>query len=53
METPGGAGEESSGATCELARGPRALPIPVSEFGLNAVVNRKSHMAVTINIGTQ
>jgi hypothetical protein len=28
-------GDESSGATPELARGTRALPLPASEFGLS------------------
>jgi hypothetical protein len=27
--------DESSGATPELARGTRVLPIPISEFGFN------------------
>ncbi|HAO79181.1 MAG TPA: hypothetical protein DCQ92_09430 [Verrucomicrobia subdivision 3 bacterium] len=32
-EIPGIVGDQSSGATPELACGTRALPIPVSEFG--------------------
>jgi hypothetical protein len=35
LDIPGRVCEECSGATPELARGTRALPIPVSEFGFN------------------
>jgi hypothetical protein len=34
-EIPEIVGDKSSGATPELARGTRALPMPASEFGLN------------------
>src|SRR5208283_2473980 len=38
IEKYGNSGDKSSGATPELARVPRALPILVSEFGLNKPV---------------
>src|ERR1017187_6265642 len=34
LEVCGSVSDESSGATPELARGARALPIPISEFGI-------------------
>ena len=42
LEIPGSVWDESSGATPELARGTRALPIPIpaSEFGLNPTVEQ-------------
>src|ERR1039458_9217423 len=35
LEIPGSVFHESSGATPELTRGTRVLPIPISEFGFN------------------
>src|ERR1017187_3175542 len=46
LEIPGSVYHESSGATPELTRGTRVLPIPVSEFGFNMAVPGMGHLCV-------
>ena len=43
IEKYGNSGDKSSGATPELARGTRALPILVLEFGLNKPGSETRH----------
>jgi hypothetical protein len=47
LEVCGSVSDESSGATPELARGARALPIPISEFGI------KSTRLVAANVSSR
>jgi hypothetical protein len=56
LEIPGSVYHESSGATPELTRGTRVLPIPISEFGFKrvcAVGGHRMYHLLTIGIAEQ